>query len=163
MNAEATIDRSAPGQVRIVLREGTAGVATFAGFVVAIAAAIYLVMPAARAQPGTLGGIVGAALAWAAVAGGAREEYLVSQGTGLTARQVWLFGRREDQVSAEEVTAVRLARAGPDDDRRVVELVGLRKEMRLRVPRRFNTLSVTDQRAIGQLLAEHFGVPLQGE
>jgi putative copper export protein len=68
VSAEATTDRLTPGQVRIVLREGGAGVASFVGFVVAVAAAIYVLTPAARARPTPLICLVAVAIAWAGVA-----------------------------------------------------------------------------------------------
>lgn len=162
MSAKATIARLAPGQVRIVLRESGAGVASFVGFVVAVAAAVYALTPAARAQPAPLGAVVAIALVWAGIARAAREEYLVDRTTrSLIARHVWLFGRGEEHVTEREVAMVRLASGGPDDDRRLVELVGPDQAVRLRVPRRVNTLTENDQQAIGQLLAEHLAVPLQ--
>jgi hypothetical protein len=55
---------------------------------------------------------------------------------------------------------VRLATSGPYDDRRVVELLGPGREVRLRLPRRVNTFSAADQRSVGRLLADHLRVPL---
>ena len=162
MSAEATIDRLTLGQVRIALRECGAGTASFVGFLVAVAAAIYVLMPAARAHPRPLVYVVAVAFGRAGIARSAREEYIVDQTTrSLTARHVWLFGRQEVKVSAQDVSLVRLALGGPDNDRRWVELLGTRREVRLRLPRRVNTLTASDQRSIGQLVAEHLGVPLQ--
>jgi hypothetical protein len=79
----------------------------------------------------------------------------------LTARHVWLLGRGEVTVSAQKVSLVRLALGGVDDDRRLVELLGPHREVRLRLPRRINTLTADDQRSIGRLVAEHLGLPLQ--
>jgi hypothetical protein len=162
VSAQATIAHLTSSQVRIALREGATGIATFVGFVVAVAAAIYGLMPTARVHPAPLFGVVGVALVWAGIAWSAREEYLVDQATrSLTAWHVSLLGRRELKVSAQEVALVRLALGGPDNDRRLVELVGTRREVRLRIPRRVNTLSASDQKSIGRLVAEHLGVPLQ--
>jgi hypothetical protein len=162
LSAEATIDRHTPGQVRIALREGGAGIARFVGFVVAVAAALYVLMPAARAHPAPLVYVVAVVLLWAGIARSAREEYIVDQTTrSLTARHVWLLGRREMKVSAQEVSLVRQVIGGPDDDRRLVELLGTHREVRLRLPRRVNTLMASDQRIIGRLVAEHLDVPLE--
>jgi hypothetical protein len=162
LSAEATIDHPSPGRVRIALREGGGGVAGFLGLVGAIVAALYVLMPAARAHPAPLGWLVAVAVGWAGIALTAREEYLVDQATrSLTARYVWLLGRGEVSVSGLEIALVRMALSGPDDDRRVVELLGPDQEVRLRLPRRANTLSVSDQRSVGRLVAEHLGVPLQ--
>jgi hypothetical protein len=162
VSAEATIEHLPAGQVRIALREDGAGVATFVGFVVTIAASVYLLMPPARAQPVPLLGMVAVAVVWAVVARRAREEYLLDQAKRVvTARHRWLFGQGENQVGAQQVAIVLLTLGGPDNDRRLVELLGPGRELRLRVPRRVNTLTPSDQRAIGQLLAEYLGVPLR--
>jgi hypothetical protein len=162
LSAEVTIDRLATGQVRIAMREGWGGIAWFVLFVVCVAVALFALMPQARAQPGWLIGVVAAALAWAGIARHGREEYLVDRQTrSVTARRSGLLDRREDQVSGQEISAVRLARSGPDDDRLVVELLANQRVVRLRLPRRINTLTASDQASIGRLLAEHLDVPLQ--
>jgi len=68
LSAVATIARLAPGHVRIVLRESGAGVASFVGFVVAVAAAVYALTPATRAQPAPLGAVLAIALVWTGIA-----------------------------------------------------------------------------------------------
>ena len=161
MSAETTIAHAAPGHVRIDVREGGPGVIGYLGFVIIIAAAIYALMPAARANPLPLLLALAIAVAWALIARTAREEYLLDGTTrSLTARYVWLLGRREKQVNGSDVTSVRLVRGGPDDDRLLVELMGPGREVRLRMPKRVNTLSESDQEAVGRLVAEHLGVPL---
>jgi hypothetical protein len=158
--AQVTIDRLTPAQVRIALREGGGGVVSFMVFVVVVATALYALMPQARAQPAPLVGFLAVALGWAGIGWRAREEYNVDQTTrSLTARHVWLVGQREEQVCAHEISAVRLARRGPDD-RFVVELLATNRQVRLRLPRRINTLTARDQSRIGRLVAEHLGVPL---
>jgi hypothetical protein len=141
---------------------------SFVVFVAGVAAALYVLMPAARARPAPLVGVVTLALGWAGVARRAREEYLVDQpARTLTARRVGLLGllgllgRREEQMGTHEISAVRLDRRGPDNDRLVVELVGIDRRVRLRLPRRVNTLTAHDQSTIARLLAEQLGVPLQ--
>jgi hypothetical protein len=162
VSAETSIAHDAPGHVRIVVREGGPGVEGYLGFVIIIAAAIYALMPAARANPLPLLLVLAIALAWAVIARTAREVYLLD-GTArsLTASYESLFGRREKQVSGSDVTSVRLARGGPNDDRLLVELMGRGREVRLRLPKRVNTLSASDQQEVGRLVAEHLGVPLQ--
>jgi len=160
-SAQVTIDRLTPAQVRIAMREGGGGVVGFVVFVLLVATALYALMPQARAQPAPLVGFLAVALGWASIGWRAREEYIVDQTErSLTARHVWLVGQREEQVRAHEISAVRLARRGPDD-RFVVELLATQGQVRLRLPRRINTLSARDQSRIGRLMAEHLGLPLQ--
>jgi hypothetical protein len=163
VSADVSIARPAAGQLRIVVREGWPGVATFVGLVAAVAAAVYALTPAARAQPGPLGVAVAAALLWAGIARNAREEYVVDRATrSLTTRHVWLFGTREEHVDGAGIVAVRPATSGPDDDRRVVELLQPGATVRLRLPRRVNSLSAAGQSEVAGLLAEHLGVPVDG-
>jgi hypothetical protein len=160
--AEVTIERLAPGRVRIAVREGLAGIVQFVVFVALIAVALYALMPEARARPAPLLGLVIVALGWAGIARRAREEYVVDESArSVTARRMGLLEPGEDQVNAPEISAVRLARSGVDDDRLVVELLGPHRQVRLRLPRRVTTLTARDQSDIGRLVAEHLGVPLQ--
>jgi hypothetical protein len=160
-SAQVTVDRLTPAQVRIAMREGGGGVVSFIIFVVVVATALYALMPQARARPAPLVGFLAVALGWAGIGWRAREEYIVDQtARSLTARHVWLLGQREEHVSAHEISAVRLARRGPDD-RFVVELLANHRQVRLRLPRRINTLTARDQSRIGELVAQHLGVPLQ--
>jgi len=161
--AQVTIDRLTLGQVRIAMREGGGGVLSFVVFVLLLAAASYALIPEARAQPVYLVGFLAVALGWAAVGWRGGEEYILDQSArSLTARRFGLLGGREDEVGGHEISAVRLARRGPDD-RFVVELLGTHRQVRLRLPRRINTLTPHDQSRIGRLMAEHLGVPLQAD
>jgi hypothetical protein len=163
MSARVTIDRVTPDQAWITVREGVGGIATFVLFVTGIAVVLYWLIPAARTSPGPLLVLVTIALAWAGVALSAKEECIVDRGTRtVAARYTWLFGHREDRLTAGEIGAVRLGIGGPDDDRRLVELLGTSGKVRLRLPRRVNTFTATDQKTVGRLLAEYLSVPVQG-
>jgi hypothetical protein len=163
MSARVTIDRVTPDQARITVREGSGGVVTFVLFVTGIAVVLSWLIPAARTSPGPLLLLVTIALAWSGIALSAREVYVVDRGTRtVAARYSWLFGHREDRLTAGEIAAVRLGIGGPDDDRRLVELLGATGKVRLRLPRRVNTLTPMDQKTVGRLLAEYLSVPLQG-
>ena len=160
-SAQVTIDRLTPAQVRIVMREGSGGIVGFVVFVAVLATALYALMPQVRAQPVPLFGFLAVAFGWAGIGWRAREEYILDQSTrSLTARRRGLLGQREERVYVHEISAVRLARRGPDE-RHVVELLGSSRQVRLRLPRRINTLSVGDQAGIGRLVAEQLDLPMQ--
>jgi hypothetical protein len=163
VSADVSIARPAAGQLRIVVREGWPGVATFVGLVAAVAAAVYALTPAARAQPGPLGVAVAAALLWAGIARNAREEYVVDRATrSLTTRHVWLFGTREEHVDG---AGGRRRASGHQRTRR--------RPARGRAAAAGShgaaTAPPTRELAVGRrpvggrgLLAEHLGVPVDG-
>ena len=161
MSARVSVDRTTPGQVRITLREGPGGIVDFAAFVFVVAIGLYALMPNARAEPAPLLLFLAATLGWAGLAWRASEEYVVDETTRtLVANRVGLFYPGK-HLGADEVTAVRLARREPDD-RDVVELLGNRGKVVLRIPRRIGTLSAVDQVGIGEMVASHLGLELKG-
>jgi hypothetical protein len=161
MSALVTLDRSTAGQIRIVLRESKGGGVGFLVFVGIVAVGLYLLMPAARNAPGPLVGLLAVAVGWAGFAMSAREEYIVDRDSRTVRARYWsLLGLREDQVKGEEIAAVRLGIGGPDDDRLLVELLEARGKVRLRLPRRVNTFSSSDQKTVGRLLAESLSLPV---
>ena len=117
-SAQVTIDRLTPAQVRIAMREGSGGIVGFVVFVAVLATALYALMPQVRAQPVPLFGFLAVAFGWAGIGWRAREEYILDQSTrSLTARRRGLLGQREERVYVHEISAVRLARRGPDERR----------------------------------------------
>ena len=60
----------------------------------------------------------------------------------------------------QALVAVALEWGGGEDDRRLVILID-RTGARYAIPRRINTLSAEDQRALGQAIAEFLHVPLR--
>jgi hypothetical protein len=157
-----TVDQPAPHEVRLVLRQDWGEVTRFMLFVLVLGGALFLIMPEARTAPAPLLGLVGAAIAWCAVAVTAEERYLFDRADRtVRVRRVSLLGRSEEGRSLAEVCAVQQAVSGPDDNRRVLELVTEDGQVRLRLPRRFNTLSALDHDTVGRLIAKHLGLPLR--
>jgi hypothetical protein len=159
MSASITIDHPAPHQLRLVLRQGSGEVTRFLFFVLLIAGALLLLVPQARTTPAPLLGLVGVAIAWCAVSSSAHESYLFDP-TARTAhvQRSSALWRSNELVSLEAVRAVQLAVRGPDDNRRVVELVTHDGRVQLRLPRRLNTLSASDHADVGRLIADHLDV-----
>jgi hypothetical protein len=163
MSARVTIDQSDPDEIWIELRQNGAEVTRFCVFVFVVLGALYGLIPGARSTPGWLLALLGIAIGWSIIALMSREEYIVDGAEGtITVRITSPLGNRREQFRAGEVAAVRLAIGGPDDDRRLVELVAPNGKLRLRVPRRLTTLSAGDQGEIGRTLADTLGVPLRG-
>ena len=145
-SAQVTIDRLTPAQVRIAMREGSGGIVGFVVFVAVLATALYALMPQVRAQPVPLFGFLAVAFGWAGIGWRAREEYILDQSTrSLTARRRGLLGQREERVYVHEISAVRLARRGPDE-----RSVARARASPPRLPGD-HTLSVGDQPASGDL------------
>jgi hypothetical protein len=160
-SAQVRIEWLPSSQIRIALREGEGGIVGFVIFIAVLCTALYWLMPGVETNPGPLFACMAVAFGWTIFGWRAEEEYVLDQASrSLTARRVGLLRRREKQVRAAEISAVRLARSGADD-RFVVELLGQRRRVHLRLPRRINTLTASDQSRIGRLVAEHLGVPLQ--
>jgi hypothetical protein len=79
MSAHLMIKRPNSDQLRILVGEGQGTILAFVLFVTGLACVLYLLMPAARATPAWLIGVVALSLGWGVVAWTATEEYLVDQ------------------------------------------------------------------------------------
>lgn len=162
MGVRLTVDQPAAHQIQLLLRQDSGEVAQFLLFVFVIAGALFLLTPQVRSSPAPLLGLVGAAVAWCAVARSARECYLFDRAARtVRLERVSLLGRSDELLSIQEVAAVQQALRGPDDDRLVLELVTGRGEVQLRLPRRFTTLGLADQSRVGRLVADHLGLALR--
>ena len=163
MGARVTIDHPGRGVLRIELRQDAGEAIRFAAFVVIVAGALYALTPAVRAAPGWLVALTFLAATWAAIALTAREEYTIDTlAESIVATRVSAIGSRQQSIGTQEVAAVRITIGGPDDNRRLVELLGSDGAPRLRLPGRMTTLSEADQTAVGEAIAEHLGVRCRG-
>ena len=163
MSAQVTIHDSIPGELRVELRQAGGEVVTFLIFVIVILVALYVLVPAAREAPGLLLALLGITTGWSVVAISAREIYGFSDETGTIDVLVSsLLGDRRRRIAAREVTAVRVTTGGPDDNRRLVELLVEGGKQRLRLPARLTTLTDDDQLEIARVIATQLRVPLRG-
>jgi hypothetical protein len=163
MSARVTIDESVAESVWIELRENGAEVVRFAAFAAIMLAALYRLVPGARTAPAVWLALVGVAAGWSAVALAGREVYTIDTGRGtiaMTASSV--LGWWSQGIPVDEVSAVRLSVGGPDDNRRMIDLLAADGTTRIRLPRCLTTLSEHDQAEIGRLFAERLDVPLHG-
>src|SRR5262249_37301856 len=116
--------------------------------------------PAARSSPGWLLALLALGAVWSTIALSAREIYAIDRTAGaIIAERSSLLGARRQMLESSEVAAVRLALGGPDDNRRLVELVDRDGRLRLRLPGRITTLSERDQSEVGRAIAGYLGVP----
>jgi hypothetical protein len=159
MSANVTID-SRPNRLRIELRQTLGEVVRLGLFVAVLVVAVYALTPAARSSPGWLLALLALAAVWSTIALSAREIYTLDRTAGaIIAERSSLLGARRQTLESSEVAAVHLAMGGPDDNRRLVELVDREGRLRLRLPGRITTLSERDQSEIGRAIAACLGVP----
>jgi len=162
MSTRVATDRPRKTQLRVVLRQGRGEVATFIFVVFAIIGALLLFVPQANHVSTPLLALVGVAVAWCVLALSATESYLFdSEARTVTVQRAWLLGNSRLVLAIPSVVAVRPVVGGVDDDRRLLELVAHTDEVRLQLPRRFNTLGASEQENLGRQIADHLGIPLR--
>jgi hypothetical protein len=161
MSARVSVDIDELGQIRIALRQSGSEVLLFGLFVVGVVIAVYALMAQARTSAQWLFVLLGLGATWSVIAMTAREDYAIDGRLGVVdATRSSVLGRARRELSTGEVAAVRLAITGPDDNRRLIELVNSDGGAQLSIPWRLTTLSPTDQWEVGQLIAHGLGVPL---
>lgn len=162
MSTRVATDRPRKNQLRVVLRQGKGEIATFIFFVFAIIGALLLFVPQASHVSTPLLALAAVAVAWSALTLTASETYLFdSEARTVSVQRAWLLGTSRQLLAIPSVHAVHQVEGGVDDDRRLLELVAQTDEVRLQLPRRFNTLGASEQENLGRQIAEHLGIPLR--
>jgi hypothetical protein len=161
MSTHVMMDMPDTERLRIELRRSAGEVVRFGLFVLVVVSALYLLMPAARTEPGPLLAVLVAAGAWSAVALSASELYEIDrEAATIEATRSSVLGRRRLSLTTREVAAVRLRIGGTDDNRRLVELISDTGVVRVTLPWRLTTLTVSAQQELGHTIASHLEVPL---
>lgn len=164
MSTRVTVDMRESHSLRIELRQNAGAVIVFGLFVLAVVSALYALMPAARSEPGWLLAIVAVAGAWSAVALSASEQYEIDSDTGaIRATRSSVRGRRHLSLTTRDVAAVRLRIGGPDDNRRLVELVSDTGAVRVSIPWRLTSLTASAQQELGHAIASRLEVPVRDQ
>ena len=164
MSTRVTVDMREGNALRIELRQGAREVIMFGLLVLGVVSAVYALMPAARSQPGWLLAILAAAGAWAAVALSAAEVYEIDgEARAISATRSSLLRRRRLSLTTRDVAAVRLRIGGPDDNRRLVELVSNTGVVRASIPWRLTTLTASAQQELGHAIASRLEVPVRDQ
>ena len=162
LSAESKIEYLSADRVCITLRESWTGIIIFISFVILIMIMFYRLTPAAQLNLMPLIGPVVLACIWSGIARNYSEEYLFNQSTySLRVLRQGLLGKKVVNISATEISYVRLSIHGVETRRYVVELIGSQEKVRVRMPHRVNTLTVSDQKHIGQLVSKLLDVSLQ--
>lgn len=162
MSTRVATDRPRKNQLRAVLRQGRGEVATFIFFVLAIIGALLLFVPQASSVSTPLLALGGVAVAWCLLALSATESYVFdSEARTVTVQRAWMLGKSRLLLSIPSVLAVHQVVRGVDDDRHLLELVDHTDEVRLQLPRRFNTLGASEQESLGRQIADHLGIQLR--
>jgi len=162
MSTRVATDRPRKNQLRVVLRQAHGEVATFIFFVLAIIGALLLFVPQPSHLSAPLLALAGVAVAWSALTLTASETYLFdSEARTVSVHRAWLLGNVRQVLAIPSVQAVQQVVRGVDDDRRQLELVAESDKVRLRLPRRFNTLGASVHENLGRQIADHLGITLR--
>ena len=162
LSAESKIEYLSSDQIRITLRESWTGIIVFISFVTILMIVLHRLMPAAQSNPMPLVCVVVLTCIWSGIARNYREEYFFNHSThSIRVLRQGLFGKKVVNISAKEISFVRLSTRGVETKRHLVELIGSHEKVRVRLPNWVNTLTIGDQQRIGQLVSELLDVPLQ--
>lgn len=160
MSTRVSIQHPARGVLQIELRQEASEVIRFMVFVAIVAGALYALAPAVRSSPGWLVVLTFLATTWATIAVTAREVYTIDiMARSITAERSSVFGNQRQSIETREVAVIDLTTGGPDNNRRLVALIGRDGSRLLRLPGRMTTLSEADQTAIGAAISDQLGVP----